>query len=147
MNEPVEILLVEDYPIDQQIALRFFKKSQVPHQVQVVRDGFNALNFVFCRGIYQERSFERPPGVVFLDIRLPDMDGWQVLAQMKADSRTRNIPVLMMSAAVSPEETEKSRQLGAAGCIQKPLQSKKLTTMLENIRFDRKAVAEATARS
>src|SRR5690349_22798255 len=85
MNEPMEILLVEDYPVDQQLAVRLFESSRPGRKVHVLRDGLEALDFVFCRGAYQTRSFDRPPGVVLLDIRLPEVDGWKVLEQIKAD--------------------------------------------------------------
>jgi two-component system response regulator len=130
MSEPVEILLVEDYPVDQQLAVRFLQEGQLPHKVHVLRDGLEALDFVFCRGVYQERSFERPPSVVLLDIRLPELDGWKVLAEMKQDPRTSHIPVLMTSAYVSSKELEKSQRLGATGCIQKPVQLAKISAAL-----------------
>ncbi len=130
MSEPVEILLVEDYPVDQQLAVRYLQEGRIDHKVHVLRDGLEALDFVFCRGVYQERSFERPPSVVLLDIRLPELDGWKVLSEIRHDPRTSRIPVLMTSAYVSSAELEKSQRLGATGCIQKPVQFAKISAAL-----------------
>ena len=126
MPKPVDILLVEDYEPDAQLILILLKKNRIANKVQLVRDGAEALDYVFCRGAYQKRSFDHPPGVVLLDIRLPKMDGWEVLRQIRQDKRTGSIPVIMLSGSLFTPDLQKGKQLGALGCITKPMQFEKL---------------------
>jgi CheY-like chemotaxis protein len=122
MTDPFEILLVEDYEPDVQLVLRLFRKNRIANKLHVVHDGIQALDFVFCRGAFHHRTFENPPLVVLLDIRLPKVDGWEVLRQMKLDPRTKGIAVVMISGSLFAEELERSRQSGASGCVPKPIQ-------------------------
>src|SRR3954449_11647777 len=122
MKDPFEILLVDDYEPDVQLVLRLFRKGRIANKLHVVHDGIQALDFVSCRGAFRHRTPGHPPLVVLLDIRLPKVDGWEVLRQMKADPRINGIPVVMMSGSLFAEELEKSRQAGANSCIAKPIQ-------------------------
>ncbi len=135
MPEPVEILLVEDYEPDAQLILILLKKHQIANKVRFVRDGGEALDFMFCRGAYRDRSFEHPPGVVLLDIRMPKMDGLEVLSQIRQHPQTRQVPVVMLSGSLFPEDLAKARRLGALGCIPKPLQFEKLRDLLAESGF------------
>lgn len=116
-----EILLAEDYEPDVQLALILFKKNRIGNEIHVVRDGSEALDFVFCRGAHEDRTFDNLPGVVLLDIRLPKVDGWEVLRRIKQDPRTAKISVIMASGSLFANELQKSRSLGATGCLEKPL--------------------------
>ncbi|MDB6016584.1 MAG: response regulator receiver protein [Pedosphaera sp.] len=130
MAEKFEIVVVDDYQSDVQLVLRMFKRNRIANKIHVVHDGVEALDFVFCRGAYSNRSLINPPGVILLDIRLPKLDGWETLRQIKSDPRTRNIPVLMISGLSSADEQEKARQMGALGCIEKPIRFEQLREAL-----------------
>jgi two-component system response regulator len=130
MAEEFEIVLVDDYQPDVQLALRMFKRNRIANKIHVVHDGALALDFMFCRGAHRQRHFSNPPGVVLLDVRLPKVDGWETLHQLKKDPRTRNIPVLMLSGSLLADEQEKARQMGALGCLQKPIRFEQLRKAL-----------------
>src|SRR5215468_11059742 len=95
--EDVEILLVEDNPNDVELTLRALRKQNLDSKVFVVRDGAEALDFIFASGAYKSRKVETKPKVVLLDLKLPKIDGIEVLRRMKADERTRNIPIVMLT--------------------------------------------------
>ena len=94
----IEILLVEDNPNDEMLALHAFKKQNLANKVHVVRDGAEALEFIFCTGAYADRRFENPR-VILLDKKLPLVDGMEVLRQIRSDPRTRLVPVVMLTSS------------------------------------------------
>jgi two-component system, response regulator len=121
MNEKsVEILLVEDNPNDEMLALHAFKKHNLANKVFVVRDGEEALDYVFCHGAYANRQFENPR-VILLDKKLPLVDGMEVLRQIRADPRTRMIPVVMLTSSAEDRDIIESYQLGVNSYIVKPV--------------------------
>jgi two-component system response regulator len=121
MNEKhVEILLVEDNPNDELLALHAFKKHNLANKVHVVRDGAEALEFIFCTGVYAERHFENPR-VILLDKKLPLVDGMDVLRQIRADPRTKLIPVVMLTSSAEDRDIIESYQLGVNSYIVKPV--------------------------
>ncbi len=130
MPEPVEILIVEDYAPDAQLMLLLLKRNRIANQIRVLPDGCEALDFIFCRGAYSANTFENLPRVVFLDIRMPKVDGWEVLSQIKRDPRTRQMIVIMISGSLFPQELNMARQLGADGCIAKPTTAEELRQAL-----------------
>ncbi len=117
----IDILLVEDNPSDAELAVRELRRQELANRIHTVGDGAEALDFVFCRGEYQNRSFSRPPKVVLLDIKLPKVDGLQVLAAMKQDPRTQAIPVVIMTASAEQRDLLASYRLGVNAFIQKPV--------------------------
>jgi len=117
----IEILLVEDNPSDAELTLHAFKKSKLANQVQLVRDGAEALDFLFCRGAFSTRRFDRPPNLVLLDLKLPKVDGLQVLEQVKGDARTRAIPIIVLTSSKEETDLVKSYKLGVNSYIQKPV--------------------------
>lgn len=119
-EQSVEILLVEDNPNDELLALHAFKKHNLANKVYVVRDGAEALEFVFCTGAYAERPFENPR-VILLDKKLPLVDGMDVLRQIRADPRTRLIPVVMLTSSAEDRDIIESYQLGVNSYIVKPV--------------------------
>jgi two-component system response regulator len=117
----VEILLVEDNPEDVELTLHALRQEKLANSIQVARDGEEALDFLFCRGQFTHRSFERPPRVVLLDLKLPKVDGLDVLREIKQDARTRPIPVVILTASREEKDMVNGYHLGANGYIQKPV--------------------------
>ncbi len=116
-----EILLVEDSPDDAELAIHALRREHLANNIIVARDGEEALDFVFCRGPFVERSFERPPKLVLLDLKLPKVDGIEVLRQIKGDPRTRSIPVVVLTSSREEQDLVRSYDLGANSYIQKPV--------------------------
>ena len=117
----VEILLVEDNPADVELTLHALRKEKLTNTIHVVRDGEEALDFLFCRGVYDQRSFDHPPKLVVLDLKLPKVDGLQVLRQIKGDARTRAIAVAVLTSSKEDRDMVESYQVGVNSYIQKPV--------------------------
>src|SRR6266481_4379519 len=117
----LEILLVEDNQDDMDLALHALQRGKVANRIFVVRDGEEALDFLFCRGAYSERSFDHPPKLVLLDLKLPKVNGMEVLKQVKSDTRTRTIPVVIMTSSKEERDLVAGYNLGANSYIQKPV--------------------------
>lgn len=116
-----DLLLVEDDPAYVELTLNSLRRANLDFQIHVVRDGLEALNFLFCREDYEHRSFNHPPGVVLLDLNLPGVDGFQVLREIKADQRTKSIPVVILTSSAMEGDLIASYGLGANSYVQKPL--------------------------
>ena len=116
----VEILLVEDNPNDELLAMHAFRKHFLANKVHVVRDGAEALEFVFCTGPYAARPAVNPR-VILLDKKLPLVDGMEVLRQIRADPRTRLVPVVMLTSSAEDRDVIESYQLGVNSYIVKPV--------------------------
>lgn len=121
MPARVDILLAEDNPDDVKLALHAFRRNNLANAVHVVGDGAEALDFVFCRGAYAGRSFGDPPKMLLLDLKMPRVDGLEVLHAVRADPRTRLIPVVMMTASSEERDRVESYALGVNSYIVKPL--------------------------
>jgi two-component system response regulator len=119
--EGLDILLVEDNQDDMDLALHALQRGKVANRIFVVRDGEEALDFLFCRGKYAERSFDHPPKLVLLDMKLPKVNGMEVLQQIKTDPRTRTIPVVMMTSSREERDLVSGYSLGVNSYIQKPV--------------------------
>src|SRR5271169_3991209 len=109
----VEILLVEDNPRDAELTLHVLKQKETSHAVHTVRDGEEALDFLFCRGRYASRTFESPPRLVLLDVKLPKVNGLEVLQKVKDDPRTRAIPVVILTSSREERDLIAAYQNGA----------------------------------
>src|SRR3981081_1507754 len=117
----LDILLVEDNEDDMDLALHALRREKLANKIFVVRDGEEALEFLFCRGKYAERSFDHPPKLVLLDLKLPKVDGMEVLKMVKSDPRTRTIPVVIMTSSKEERDLIAGYNLGANSYIQKPV--------------------------
>ena len=119
--DAVDILLVEDNPNDLELALRALKKHHLANNVIVARDGAEALDFIFGTGSYADRQIEKIPKVVLLDLKLPKVDGLEVLRRIKADERTKTIPVVVLTSSQEERDVVDSYRLGVNSYIVKPV--------------------------
>jgi len=115
------ILLVEDNENDEVLTLRALKKSNIVNRVVVARDGAEALDYVFARGTYANRPPGDVPQVILLDLKLPKVDGLEVLRAIRADERTRLLPVVVLTSSVEEQDVIKSYGLGANSYVRKPV--------------------------
>ena len=129
MHSPgeVEILLVEDNPYDAELALRALKENNLANSVVVVTDGEEALDFIFARGAFSQRKVGNGPKVILLDLKLPKVDGLQVLRAIKGDSRTQSIPVVVLTSSTEEKDIVDSYRLGVNSYIVKPVDFEKFT--------------------
>jgi two-component system, response regulator len=116
-----DILLVEDNAEDAELALYALGREKLANHVIVARDGEEALDFLFCRAAFAERSFEHPPKLVLLDLKLPKVGGLEVLKQAKTDPRTKSIPIVIMTSSKEERDLVVGYNLGANSYIQKPV--------------------------
>jgi CheY-like chemotaxis protein len=117
----VEILLVEDNPLDVELTLRALRKRNLANQVHVVRDGAEALDYIFARGAYAGRDINNSPKVILLDLKLPKVDGLEVLKQIKSDERTKTVPVVVLTSSREEKDMVESYRLGVNSYIVKPV--------------------------
>lgn len=115
------LLLVEDDPQDEALTLRALKKAGVCNAIEVVRDGQQALDYLFAEGEFADRSGEALPAVVLLDIGLPRLSGLDVLTRLRENARTRLLPVVMLTSSDEPEDRLRSYQSGANSYVRKPV--------------------------
>jgi len=121
MNRANTILLVEDNADDEELTLRAFRKSKVLNRVEVVRDGVEALDYLFATGVHAERDPKALPAVILLDLKLPKLGGLDVLRRVRADERTRRIPVVVLTSSNEEKDILSSYGLGANSFVRKPV--------------------------
>lgn len=117
----VEIVLIEDNPHDAELALRALQKSGLANKVQWLQDGVEALDFLFATGAYAHRQVNHRPKVILLDLKLPKVDGLEILRRLKADPGTRSIPVVVMTSSQEEQDIVESYRLGVNSYIVKPV--------------------------
>ncbi len=135
MVEGVEILLVEDNPNDVELTLHVFRKNHISNHIHVVRDGVEALDFIFCTGTYAGRNIEDRPRVILLDLKLPFVDGLEVLQRIKGDLRTQTIPVVVLTSSREESDIVRSYQLGVNSYIVKPVDFEQFNESVKNLGF------------
>lgn len=121
MPHKVEILLVEDCAEDAELTMRALRRNKIVNDIQVAEDGVKALDILFCRGSYKDRSFSNPPGLVLLDLKLPRLGGMEVLRAVRADERTKAIPVVIFTSSNEENDLIDSYKLGVNAYAQKPI--------------------------
>ena len=129
----IEILLVEDNPNDVELTLRAFGKSNLSNRIHVARDGAEALEFIFCEGPHAGRKMEDGPKVVLLDLKLPKVDGLEVLQRIKGDPRTRMIPVVVLTSSREQRDVVESYNLGVNSYIVKPVNFERFVEAVEKL--------------
>jgi two-component system response regulator len=133
MSHEVEILLVEDSPEDAELTIRTLRRNKLANDVQVAEDGAEALDFLFCRGSHKERSFSHPPRLVLLDLKLPKVDGLEVLRAIRADVRTKAIPVVILTSSKEQKDLVKGYNLGVSAYVQKPVDFEQFSEAIRQI--------------
>ena len=135
MSDPntVEILLVEDSAEDVELALRALHKANLTNHIEVARDGAEALDFIFCEGAHAGRRIAGTPKVILLDLKLPKVDGLEVLQRIKGDPRTRHIPVVVLTSSKEQSDVVKSYRLGVNSYIVKPVNFERFSEAVKNL--------------
>lgn len=126
-NDIVEILLVEDNPQDAELTLRAFKKANLKNSLFHVKDGAEALDFIFAQGNFTHRTVENGPRLILLDLKLPKVSGIEVLRKIKEDKRTQKIPVVVLTSSREECDLLEAYQLGVNSYIVKPVDFEKFT--------------------
>ncbi|HWV39564.1 MAG TPA: response regulator [Vulgatibacter sp.] len=133
MNSDAVILLVEDNPQDEELTLRAFRKSKILNPVVVARDGVEALDWLFARGPHAQRDPAVLPQVILLDLKLPKLDGLGVLRQIRADERTRLVPVVILTSSVEEQDRLAGYGLGANSYVRKPVDFTQFTEAVRQL--------------
>jgi len=129
----VEVLLVEDNPRDAELTIRGLKKHNLANQLFHVEDGAEALDFLFGRGKFEGLEIDHPPKVVLLDLKLPKVNGLEVLRAMKASERTRSIPVVIVTSSAEDPDIRTAYQLGVNSYVVKPVQFEALMEAMSKV--------------
>lgn len=133
IENSIEILLVEDNPNDVELALHALKKNNLTNHIHVVRDGAEALEFLFGSGEYAGREINHAPKVILLDLKLPKVDGMEVLQRIKSDQRTRSIPVVVLTSSREERDIVESYRLGVNSYITKPVDFEQFTEAVRQL--------------
>lgn len=129
----VEILLVEDNPQDLELALRALRKANLSNRIQIARDGAEALEYIFCEGEHVGRKIEDVPRVILLDLKLPKIDGLEVLQRIKGDRRTQMIPVVVLTSSKEQKDLVESYRLGVNSYIVKPVNFEQFVSSVKDL--------------
>ena len=129
----VEVLVVEDNPQDLELLLRALKKSNLGNRIEVARDGAEALEFIFCEGAHAGRQIEDRPKVILLDLKLPKLDGLEVLQRIRSDPRTRMIPVVVLTSSKEQSDVVESYRLGVNSYVVKPVSFEQFANAVQQL--------------
>lgn len=126
-HEIFDIVIVEDNPNDAELTVRALWNDKITHNLTVLEDGEQALDYLFCKNEYADRISSDPPKVIFLDIKIPKISGLEVLKKIKSDDRTKRIPAIMLTSSKQDRDIEAAYNLGANSYIVKPVDFDKFT--------------------
>jgi two-component system, response regulator len=133
MSHEVEILLVEDSPEDAELTIGALRRHKIANEIRVAEDGAEALDFLFCRGAYKDRTFVHPPRLVLLDLKLPKVSGIEVLRAIRADDRTKAIPVVILTSSIQERDLIDGYKLGVNAYAQKPVNFEQFSETVRQI--------------
>ncbi len=133
VEKAVELLLVEDNPHDEELAVHALKRFKLAPNIVIVRDGAEALDFIFCRGDYKHREIEDTPKMILLDLKLPKVDGLEVLEQIKQDERTKEIPVVVLTSSDQEIDILETYRLGVNSYVVKPVDFERFTETVKQL--------------
>ena len=133
MGDDKQILLVDDNPDDVDLTLRALRKNDISNEVIVARDGVEALEYLLGTGKYAGRDVRHQPAVVLLDLKLPKIDGLEVLKRIRADERTKLLPVVILTTSREPQDVESGYNFGASSYIVKPVDFQKFVTTVGEV--------------
>lgn len=133
MVENKAILLVEDNPDDQALLLRAMKKNHIANEIVIANDGVEALDYLFARGKFEGRDVNALPELVLLDLKLPKIGGFEVLQQLRADERTKYVPVVVLTSSIEDADMIRSYDLGANSFVQKPVDFEEFVSAAANL--------------
>ena len=133
MSNEVEILLVDDSAEDVELSVLALRRSKLSNHIEIAEDGAEALDFLFCRGRHKDRTFSHPPKLVLLDLKLPKIDGLEVLKAVRADERTKRIPVVILTSSKEHRDLVEGYNLGVSAYIQKPVDFNQFSETIRQI--------------
>jgi two-component system, response regulator len=129
----IDILLIEDNPNDAELTLRALKKNNIANKIQLIKDGAEALDYFFAKGNYSNRNMMLNPKLVILDLKLPKVDGLEILRRVKSDERTKTIPIVIMTSSKEENDIVASYKLGANSFIVKPVDFEKFMVSVKEL--------------
>ena len=133
MIDNVDIILVEDNPDDAELVIRALRKSGIQNPLVHLKDGEQALNFLFCKGPYEDHHLPPCPRLILLDIKMPKVDGLEVLRRVKSDQRLRLIPVVLLTSSKEDKDINESYELGANSFVVKPVEFDRLIKTVQGL--------------
>lgn len=134
-EQPISVLLVEDNPTDAELTIRALRRAKIANEIQLLKDGAAALDFIFCQGEYAHRTMTNQPKVILLDLKLPKVSGLEVLRQLKSDPRTQKIPIVVLTSSAEDRDTSDSYQLGVNSYIVKPVDFEQFNQAVQQLGF------------
>ncbi|GBO52886.1 two-component system response regulator [Pseudanabaena sp. lw0831] len=132
-EQPIFIVLVEDNPADAELAIRALRRGRIANHIELLQDGAEALDFIFCRGAYAHRQITDHPKIILLDLKLPKVSGLEVLRQIKADPRTQIIPIVVMTSSAQDSDIIESYKFGVNSYIVKPVDFEQFNKSVEQL--------------
>jgi two-component system response regulator len=133
MHKEIEILLIEDNPRDVELTLRAFKKNNFTNKIHVIEDGAKAIEFLFSEDSAHNGTLEHKPRLILLDLKLPKVDGLEILKRLKTDERTQMIPVVVLTSSQEEQDIITSYKLGVNSYIIKPIDFNRFTKSIETL--------------
>ena len=133
MNNSIEILLAEDSMDDAMLTIRALKKSGLTNKIQHVKDGAEALDFIYCKGAFVDRNFEEQPRLILLDLKMPKVSGMEVLEVLKSDPKTNSIPIVVLTSSKEDPDIKNCYALGVNSYIVKPVESENFFHVLKEL--------------
>ncbi len=131
--QAIEVLLIEDNPEDAELIMRSLRKNNLGNKIIHLQDGEEALDFIFAKGKYSDRRIEEKPKVILLDLKMPKVGGFEVLREIKADERTKNIPIVIMTSSKEERDIIEGYKMGINSYVVKPLDFEGFSKAISNL--------------